>query len=207
MGERMSYDEIMSMLEASGRRNEETDRRNEEARRRNEETGRLIQKIAERQRETNEQMKKTDERLDKLCKQVGGISENIGHHAEQFFQDAFATTLTFGGEKYDYMDPNVTRKKGNDGVELDILLLNGKSVAIIEAKNRIHPVDVKTLAEVKLAKFRTFFTEYQNHKVYLGLAGFSFSKTVIELAQKYGMGVAKQVGESIEVEADHLKAY
>jgi hypothetical protein len=200
MGERMSYDEIMSMLEASGRRNEET--------------GRLIQEIAERQketaarqRETDAQMKKTDERLKKLCGQVGGISENIGHHAEQFFQDAFATSLAFGGEKYDYMDPNVTRKKGDDGVELDILLLNGKSVAIIEAKNRIHPADVKTLAEVKLAKFRTFFTEYQNHKVYLGLAGFSFSKTVIELAQKYGMGVVKQVGESIEVEADHLKAY
>ncbi|MDR2578970.1 MAG: hypothetical protein LBC70_09245 [Chitinispirillales bacterium] len=95
----------------------------------------------------------------------------------------------------------------NAGVEFDIVLANGKSVAIIEAKNRIHPNDVKKLVDEKIAKFREFFPYYKNHKIYLGIAGFSFSKAVPEKAQKYGVGIIRQVGEAIEVEAGHLTAY
>lgn len=156
---------------------------------------------------TDEQMKKTDEKLDKLCGKVGGMDENIGHHAEQFFQDSFAQTLTFGGVKYDRIRPNLSDSDKTGGVEFDIVLINGKCVAIIEVKNRIHPTFVKELTTEKLDKFRKHFPEYKNHKVYLGVAGFSFCDKVLEDAKKYGVGIIKQVGQSIEMDADKLKAY
>jgi hypothetical protein len=187
------YDEIWATLDRVSKR---LDRVTEHQ----EETARQI-------KETGEQMKKTDERLDKLCKQVDGIDDNIGHHAEQFFQDVLKETLTFGGEKYDEMYPNAGYKLGNDGVEFDILLVNGKNVALIEVKNRIHPNFVEKLAVEKTAKFRKFFPLYKNHQVYLGIAGFSFSKSVQEKAKKYGVGIIRQIGKTIEIEADHLKAY
>jgi len=159
------------------------------------------------QKETAEQMKKTDEKLDRLAKNVGGINDNIGHHAEQYFQNVFDNSLSFGGQKYDYMRPNL--KYGRKGVsaEFDIVLVNGESVAVIEAKSRIHPKFIKELAEEKVAQFRKYYPEYKNYKLYLGAAGFSFDGSVIEEAKKYGIGVVRQVGESLEITDKDLKCY
>ncbi|MDR3011707.1 MAG: hypothetical protein LBU70_00635 [Chitinispirillales bacterium] len=203
----VSFEDIRATLAEVAQFQKETAQSQKETDRLVKELVQFQKELAQSQKETDEQMKKTDEGLDKLRKQVGGIDDNISHHAEQFFQDALNETLTFGGEKYDFMTPNITRQKGGSGVEFDILLENGKSVAVIEVKNRIHPNFVTELAEKRLAKFRELFPLYKNHKVYLGIAGFSFSKAVLERAQKYGIGVIRQVGKTIEIETEHLKAY
>jgi hypothetical protein len=140
---------------------------------------------------------------------MGGIDDNIGFHAEQYFQNILMEKLTFGGQKYDIMIPNLEcfGKSGVSLIEFDIVLVNGKSVAIIETKNRIHPNFVKNFAEERLPKFRKFFPGFSKYKAYLGIAGFSFSKKVLEEAQKYGIGIVKQVGDSIEIEANKLTVY
>jgi hypothetical protein len=40
-----------------------------------------------------------------------------------------------------------------------------------------------------------------------GIAAFSFSDEVIGQASKYGVGVIRQAGEGIEMDAQNLKAY
>jgi hypothetical protein len=200
--------ETERILKESGR---ETDRRMQETDRRMQETDRRMQETDRRMQETDRQIKETDrilrEKLDKLGEKIGGISNNIGHHAEQYFQDILAGTLSFGGIKYDEMIPNITYKSKKYEIEFDITLVNGKSIAIIEVKNRIHPGDVRKFAEERIEIFRKFFPEFKRHKAYLGIAGFSFSKAVLEEAKKYGMGVIKQVGKSIEIDAKNLQAY
>jgi hypothetical protein len=52
-----------------------------------------------------------------------------------------------------------------------------------------------------------FRLEFNGYSAYLGIAGFSFSDEVLEQANRYGIGIAKQVGESVEIEASNLKAY
>jgi hypothetical protein len=86
-------------------------------------------------------------------------------------------------------------------------LINGKSIAIIETKHRIHHDFVKKLVEERLPMFREFFPGFSKCKAYLGIAGFSFSKKVLEEAKKYGIGIIRQVGESLEIEANNLKVY
>jgi len=163
--------------------------------------------IAELQKKTDEQMKKTDEKLDRLAKNVGGINDNIGFHAEQYFQNVFDKKLSFGDQKYDYMRPNL--KYGRKGVsaEFDIVLVNGESVAVIETKSRIHPKFIEELATEKVSQFRRYYPEYKNYKLYLGAAGFSFDGSVIEEAKKYGIGVIRQVGEALEINDSDLKIY
>jgi len=92
-------------------------------------------------------------------------------------------------------------------VEFDIVLENGNTVALIEVKNRIHPDFVKKLAEERIDKFRKYFPMYKGYDVYLGIAGFSFDEAVLEEAKKYGVGIIKQVGDGIEVNAKDLRAY
>jgi hypothetical protein len=206
-----TYEEIMAIFAEIGKKieqsREKSDREFAELREQQKENAELIKEVAERQKKTDEQMKKTDEKLDRLAKNVGGINDNIGFHAEQYFQNIFDEKLSFGGQKYDYMRPNL--KYGRKGVsaEFDIVLVNGESVAVIEAKSRIHPNFVETVANDKVSQFRKYFPEYKNYKLYLGIAGFSFDDSVIEEAKKRGIGIIRQVGDAIEIDDKDLKAY
>jgi hypothetical protein len=206
----------------------ETDRIIRETADMQKETANMQKETANMQKETDRQMKETDrqmketdrrmqladcrlekleKRLEKIGIQVGGINDNIGFHAEQFFQDVFEEKLEFGRMKYNEMIPNLTYKGRNEIIEFDIALLNGDSIALIEVKNRIHPNFVKILAEERVEKFRKYFLEFSDYDIYLGIAGFSFSDEVLDQASRYGIGIIKQVGTGVEIEANNLKAY
>jgi hypothetical protein len=212
-------DKLIKELRESGK---ETDRRMEETDRRMEETDRLqkenaagIKELRESQKETDRliketalQMKETDRRMDKrmqkLDEKMGGIDDNLGFHAERFFQDALTKSKIFGGIKYDNIIRNMTCE---DETEFDIVLINCESVAIIEVKNRIHPGFVEKMAKDRLDKFRKHLAVYKNHKTYLGIAGFSFCNDVLEKAGEYGIGIIRQIGDSMEMDAGELRAY
>jgi len=169
----------------------------------------LVASLVESGKETDRRMQETDRIVKDISRQIGGINDNIGFHAEQYFRDILAKKLTFGGQKYDRMIPNLecSGKNGVPLIEFDIVLVNGKSVALIETKSRIHPSFVKKLVEERLPKFRKFFPEFSRSKTYLGIAGFSFSSKVLEEARKYGIGIIRQVGDSVEIEAKNLRIY
>jgi hypothetical protein len=149
----------------------------------------------------------TNKQIKDLNKQIGGISNNIGYHAEQYFQNALRESLTFGGEKYDGMIPNLKYQHKSINAEFDIVLVNGKSTALIEAKNRIHPDFVKELAEKKLEDFKKYYPAYSKGKIYLGVAGFSFDEQVLKDAEELGIGILRQVGNSVEMSRYSLKPY
>jgi len=174
--------------------------RQEEAEARRKEIDRALQEAARI-------AQKTSEAVDKMSKKMGGIDENQGYHAEQFFQSVFEKKLEFGRIKYDEMIPNLAYKGKKDEIEFDIALVNGDSIALIEVKNRIHPNFVIELAEKRIEKFRKYFHEFDNYDVYLGIAGFSFSDEVLDRASTYGIGIVRQVGEGVEIEANNLKVY
>jgi len=175
------------------------------------ETGQFIKKtgqfIKESQKETSFHLKELKDDLKELARRMGGIDDNQGYHAEQYFQNALSEKPVFGGIKYDVMVPNLAYKDKDGEVEFDIALINGDSIALIEVKNRIHPKFVRELAENRIEKFKKFFPKYKKFKTYLGIAGFSFSKKTTEEAKRYGIGLVRQVGDSVEIRAERLKVY
>ncbi len=181
---------------------------NREAAAINREAAARIKEIDLLMKENAIEQKETDRMIKELSRRMGGVDDNIGSHAEQFFQNILTEKLTFAGQRYDKMIPNLEcRKNGVSLIEFDIVLVNGKSVAIIETKHRIHPKFVKELAEERLPKFRELWPEYSKHKAYLGIAGFSFNQKVLEEAEKYGICVLRQVGDSIEIKTNNLRVY
>ena len=193
----MTDEELKSLVASLAEGSKETERQFQQ----------LREAMDKRSKEIDLTIKKVDRQIDKVAKQMGGINENIGYHAEQFFQNAFEDNKVFGGIEYDDIILNMGYKSKTEKVEFDIVLENGNSVALIEIKNRIHPDFVKKMAEERIDKFRKYFPMYKGYDIYLGIAGFSFSEAVLEEAQKYGVGIIRQVGEGVEVEATGIKAY
>ena len=165
-------------------------------------------KKTERQREETEQLIKENALSIKELKQtVGGWANNHGSVAEEYFFNSFEQgQQNFFGEKFDEIEKNVKGINKGYRDEYDILLINGKSIGIIEVKYKAHENDVSKVLK-KAETFRANFPQYQHHKVYLGLASMAFYPIVEQECIKEGVAVIKQVGDSVIINDAHLKVF
>jgi len=152
-------------------------------------------------------MKETDRRIDKVSKTLGAWANNHGDFAEEYFFNSFEKgKKNFFGEKFDHIVGNVKGIKENFHDEYDILLINGKSIGIVEVKFKAHQSNIPQVIN-KANTFRANFPDYQNHKVYLGLASMAISPTLEQKCISEGIAIIKQAGDTVIIKDEHLKAY
>ena len=156
-----------------------------------------LNRLKEAQLKTDEQLKKTDEQLKKLAEQVGGIGNNQGAVAEEYFYNSLKEKMKLLGMEFD--DIGLNWKKSKKGIEdeFDIVLINGKNIALIEVKYKAHKNDVERL-DKKVKNFRKLFPEYSHLKLYAGIASFHIYEVAKELAKQKGYFVLKRNGNVIE---------
>ena len=183
------------------------------------ETDKQIKELAEDRKETDKQIKETDKRLEKMFaetdkrikavnKQIGCVSDSIGEATEETIYNVLETDMTFANIKFDYMKQKVPVMEGlNTLTELDILMVNGSTISIIEAKHKVEKKDVTELIKNKLPYFRQCFPDYKKHKIVLGIGGMSFQKSALEEAKKNGVGIIKAIGEKVEFYTEGIKMF
>jgi len=141
---------------------------------------------------------KSDRRLDRVAKLVGNISNNQGDIAEEFFYNSLKAKPSLNGINYDFVDKNVTRSKNKIEDEYDILLVNGKDIAIIETKYKAHTSDIEKLITKKYENFKKLYPEYKNYTHHLGLASFNMNDDVKTFASQNNVILLQRKGEIIE---------
>ena len=158
----------------------------------------------DRNKESDE---KFERRMEKLGEQIGGLSNNHGLFAEEYFINSFERgEKNFFGEKFDDLIPNVKGIKEKNKDEYDILLVNGKSVGIVEIKFKARDKDVDKVVQ-KVKTFRDNFPDYEKHQIYLGLAAMVFDNNAEEKCVESGIAVIKQVGNMVIINDEHLKVF
>jgi hypothetical protein len=149
-------------------------------------------------KETDKQMKETTESLKRIGIMVGGISNNQGDIAEEFFYNSLADKPTLGGVKYDFIKKNDHKRLGTVEDEYDILLVNGKDVAIIEVKYKAHSRDIDRLLDKKYANFKKLYPEYKDYNHHLALASFYINDNLKYEALNNNITVLQRKGNVIE---------
>ena len=142
--------------------------------------------------------KKTDKRLNKLGKMVGAMSNSQGAVAEEFFINSIGSNQNVGGIQYDFMDSNASRQRNGIKDEFDILLVNGKDVAIIEVKYKLHQNDIDKLLNKKIVNFKKLYPEYKDYNHHLGLASFKVYDDLKQIALDNNIMVLQRKGDVIE---------
>jgi len=161
-------------------------------------TDEQLKKTDEQMKKTDEQMEKTDKKLDKIAKMVGGISNNQGDIAEEFFYNSLASNPKLAGINYDFIDKNVTRQRKNLRDEYDILMVNGKDIAIIETKYKAHTRDIERIIDRKYENFKKLYPEYRDYNHHLALASFYINEDVKDMALDNNIMIIQRKGELIE---------
>jgi len=147
---------------------------------------------------TDAQLARTDAKLDKISQMVGNIGNNQGDVAEEFFWNSISSNPVIGGIKYDSSEKNRHKKVGNIEDEYDILMVNGKDIAIIETKYKAHENDVIKLINKKYENFKKLYSEYKDYNHHLGLASFYISDDVKEMALDNNVMILQRKGDIIE---------
>ena len=175
------------------------------------ETDRLQKETDRLQKENERQMKQSredyDRRMINFEKTMGSWSNNHGSFAEAYFFNSFEQgRQNFFGEKFDDIDKKVHGIKKGFRDEYDIVFTNGKSVCIIEVKFKAHQDHIASVLN-KAVTFRENFPYYANHRIYLGYATLACDDHIEQECLKNGIAVIKQVGDTVVIHDEHLKAF
>ena len=178
-------------------------------------SARFERELAVAREETKKELQQWQEKWDKgmkelrdaqaaTNKQLGGMGNSNGDFAQEFFFNALYDTKKLFGQIFDEVKTEKRKiKKTGVEVQYDIVLINGKSICIVEVKYKADTNDTKRI--LKLEKpFRDNFPEHANKKLYLALASMSFDSYVEKACREAGIAMIKQKGETIEIYDEHI---
>ncbi len=144
---------------------------------------------------TAAQQAKTEIQLAETKRILSGIGINLGDAAEDFFAHTLQEKKKLGGIQFDAVALQLKAHKGKVQDEFDIVMYNGHAIGLVEVKHKVHPSDIDKLVSAKLPNFKKLFPQYADFDFYLGIAGMSFPKEAVEMAEKAGLAVLRQKGD------------
>jgi len=152
----------------------------------------------ERHAKTEATVEKVSKQIEKVSKLVGNVSNNQGYIAEEFFYNSLSSNPSLNGINYDFTDKNASRKRDGTEDEFDILMVNGKDIAIIETKYKAHSTDIEKLVTKKLDNFKKLYPEYKDYSHHLALASFYINDDVKKEAKNNNVILLQRKGDLIE---------
>lgn len=196
LGERMDrFDERMDRL---GERMDQCTANIERISKEGERISRDIEK-------THQDIEKTHQDIDKVFKAQGRAENNRGAEVEEFFYNTLMHEPIIGTMQFDKVLSNhMVGKKGKE-TELDLLLINGNSLAVVEVKSKFHPKDLNQLQE-HINFLRDHSPEFKKYRFYGGIAGFSIPNDVTKAAHEKGYFVLKRRGKIITANTQGMMA-
>jgi len=194
--EHEKFEIVLASLKETGKLIKESEKRR--AREIKESEERYYQKLDESRKDFDRRMKKFEETM-------GSWSNNHGFFAEEYFFNSFEKgKQNFFGEDFYEIKKNLKGAETND--EFDIVLVNGKSIGLVEVKFKAHERDIPRIVK-KARNFRINFPKYKNHKIFLGLATMAFYPELEQDCIDEGIAIVKQTGDTVIIYDEHLKAY
>jgi hypothetical protein len=164
-----------------------------------EDVWRLLAELTTAQKETDRQLKEnaqqqkeTDKQLKEMGKQIGGLGAKFGSFTEGLALPSMETILRqrFGME---VVSPSVRVSKEGQHLEIDVLAYsNGElnTAYIVEVKSHVRQEDITQLKSI-LQRFRRFFPEHKDKKLYGILAAVDLSPELRKKILQEGLYVAR----------------
>ena len=143
-------------------------------------------------KEVSQQQKKTDKQLKELGQQIGGLGAKFGSFTEGLALPSMETILRqrFGME---VISPSVRVSKEGQHLEIDVFAYtNGElnTAYIVEVKSHAREESISQLKSI-LQRFRNFFPEHKDKKLYGILAAVHLSPELREKILQEGFYVAR----------------
>ncbi|UXE62686.1 MAG: hypothetical protein KA717_08090 [Woronichinia naegeliana WA131] len=185
-------DEVWQLLGELIQSQKETDRRFQE-------TERLLQEQSQesdrRFRETERLIKEQNKRVDE---QLGKLGNRLGEFVEWQVRPAAVRLFQERGIDVTELSSDLSVQRGDEGLEIDLLVVNGSEAIAIEVKSKLTQADVDEHLE-RLDKFKRLLPRYQSLKILGAVAAMVTPKEVASYAYRQGLFVIAQSGDNLVI--------
>ena len=159
-----TLDDIWLLFKETDRKFQETDRKMQETDRKMQETDRQIQ-------ETARIVKETGLKVDKVSESIGRLGNKLGAYVEEMVKPAVVRLFQERGIDVHEVHRGVEAKRGDDNIEIDLLVVNSTDVVAVECKSSLSVDDVNEHL-VALQKLKKLLPTYADKRV-MGAAIYS----------------------------------
>jgi hypothetical protein len=161
----------------------------------------ILRELAESQKDTDRRFKETDRRLKEVTANIGKLGNRLGDFIEEAVRPAAVRLFRERGIEVHEVHQNIRSQRGDEGLELDLLVVNDEDVVAIECKSNLSLDDVNEHMQ-RLAKLKRLLPSYANKRVFGAVAAMVIPDNVAQYAYRKGLYVIGQNGEHLEIRND-----
>jgi hypothetical protein len=125
--------------------------------------------------------------------------------AKAYFFNSLTVDPRLGDIEFDSVTPNLRFSYKGGHNEFDIVMVNGRSVALIEVQRKAHVSDLTQVA-AQVERYRRWRPEHRDYDIYCGLAAFSVPQDVHDEALEKGLFVLQRNGGVFQADAQGMRA-
>ena len=182
-----SWSELHAMILATSEQMKETDRKIKEMHEMHEETERYLKETYE----------KTERQIKEINKNYGGFTNEFGKMIEDLCKPAALKIFKKEGIGIDhiYEGPRHGRK-GEEEIEVDVLLCNKTVAVAVEVKTTCFKKDVDYYLK-QMKRFKEIFHEFEGKTIYLAIAAMRFANGSDKYALSNGLYVLSPLSDGL----------
>ena len=165
------------------------------------ETDRKFQEVAESQKETDRKFQETDRKIESMADTVKKLGHRLGDYIEDAVRPAAVRLFRDRGIEVHEVHQNISAQRANEGIEVDLLVVNDTDVIAIECKSLLSVDDVNEHRE-RLDKFKRLLPSYAHKRVLGAVTAMVIPDNVAHYAYRQGFFVIGQSGEQLIIRND-----
>lgn len=164
--------------------------------------GELVKSQKEAAQETDRKFQETDRQIkqmnQQLNKQLGKLGNRLGEFVEWQVRPAAVRLFQERGIAVRELSSDISVQDGDEGIEIDLMVVNGNEAIAIEVKSKLSRADVDEHLE-RLGKIKQFMPRYGDIKILGAVAAMVIPNDVARYAYLQGLFVIAQSGDDMVI--------
>jgi len=193
-----SLDDIWKLFQENALQFKETDRKFKETDRKFQETDRKFQETREEMRTLS---KETQLKIKQVSESIGRLGNRLGDFVEEMVRPAAVRLFRERGIDVHEVHQNIVSQRGDEGIEIDLLVVNDTDIIAIECKSNLGIDDVNEHLQ-RLEKLKRLLPSYANKRVMGAVTGMVIPDHVARHAYRQGLFVIAQTGNHLALRND-----
>ena len=152
-------------------------------------------------KEMREMSRETDKKLKQASESIGRLGNKLGDFVEEMVRPAAVRLFRERGIDVHEVHQNVSVTRGDEGIEVDLLVVNDGDVVAIECKSTLGLDDVNEHL-ARLEKVKRLLPSYANKRVMGAVTGMVIADNVAQYAYRQGLFVIAQTGDQLALRND-----
>ena len=186
-----TYEDVLNLFRENDLQIKELLRSQQETDRKFQETEQLLKA----------QSQETDRKIKEMAKTVDKLGNRLGDYIEDAVRPAAVRLFRERGIEVHEVHQNISAQRANEGIEVDLLVVNDTDVIAIECKSLLSVDDVNEHRE-RLDKLKRLLPSYAHKRVLGAVTAMVIPDNVAHYAYRQGFFVIGQSGEQLVIRND-----